>query len=94
MFRLDNALISALTTVIENMGKRESEYREPNTAGLAFLGLGLLMHTISVLIHDVIVKWVYCKFKKKRNGRRKCYYWNCKHWNTCVYNGGGRKQAS
>lgn len=38
-------------------------------------------------VHDVLAKKIYCKWKKKHNNGRKCYYWDCSEWHICPYNG-------
>jgi|GEM_PF-6116510 len=39
------------------------------------------------LIHDVVIKKIYCKWKHKYNQTKyKCYYWNCKHFHDCSMN--------
>lgn len=43
------------------------------------------------ILHDGVAKHFYCKRKKEKDNKGKCYYWNCSEWHTCPYNGGLRK---
>lgn len=47
----------------------------------------LVTYSVYMLIHDVLIKQIYCSIKKKKDNRKKCYFWNCKHWRECPYNG-------
>ena len=38
------------------------------------------------ITHTLIVKHLYCKWKKQKNHKRKCYYWNCNKYKECEYN--------
>lgn len=93
MFILNSASISALNTVIATTDTSWAE-----RLGALFLSVGrslLLygwMYVIMVLLHDVIIKWIYCIRKKKRNNKKKCYFWNCNHWHECPYNGAKKKE--
>ena len=41
---------------------------------------------LSFIIHNVVIKKIYCKWKKKHQTKKRCYFWNCKEWHTCPYN--------
>lgn len=45
------------------------------------------------VLHDVLIKGIYCDWKHKKNNGYRCYYWSCKHWSDCKYNGEKRKRA-
>lgn len=45
-------------------------------------------YVIYSIIHDVVIKKIYCAIKMKKGNRKKCYYWNCKKWHNCPYNEG------
>lgn len=47
----------------------------------------LIMFCIYTFIHDVLIKLVYCKWKKNKNNGFRCYYWTCKNYRNCTYNG-------
>lgn len=53
----------------------------------------LFWFTVYSLIHDVVVKYFYCKWKKRKNNGYKCYYWNCKEFHNCPYNGEKRRNV-
>lgn len=47
----------------------------------------LSWYCVFVFLHDYVFMRVYCYFKKKKGNRKKCYFWTCKHWHSCPYNG-------
>lgn len=51
----------------------------------------LILFVFYSIIHDVLIKWIYCKWKKKHNNGYKCYFWSCKYWHDCPFNGTKRR---
>lgn len=60
---------------------------------MMFTKLLVLLFTflLYMVVHDVFVKAIYCKWKKRKNNGFICYFWNCKNWNDCPYNGSKRR---
>lgn len=52
----------------------------------ARLGCCTLIFSVHTIIHDVLFKIIYCKWKKKHDTGYRCYFWTCKHFDTCPYN--------
>lgn len=45
---------------------------------------------IAFFIPDILLpfeRWLYCKIKRKKTNCNNCYFWDCKKFNTCYYNG-------
>lgn len=85
MFTMSSASISALTTVIATQGNGEGVNFD-FVKFMAFVGIGMVMNMVYMFIHDILIKQIYCAVKKKKDNRKKCYFWNCKHWRECPYN--------
>lgn len=54
------------------------------------VGFGVYMF-LGVVVHDYIIRSIYCRWKHKHKTKRKCYFWNCKDWQTCELNYDKRK---
>lgn len=48
----------------------------------------IILFFIDVILFDIVCKNIYCLLKKKRKNYKKCFYWSCKNWHICPYNGG------
>ena len=51
----------------------------------------LVVFLVYSLIFDLLIKLIYCSWKKKHNNGYRCYFWNCREWENCTYNGAKRR---
>lgn len=58
---------------------------------LTALGVYLLVVVFYSFIHDFLIMKIYCAWKKRHLNGYRCYYWTCKKWKTCEYNGSKRR---
>lgn len=53
---------------------------------LARFGYCMLFYIVFDIVNNVLIRIIYCKWKKKHDTGYRCYFWTCKHFATCPYN--------
>ncbi len=51
---------------------------------LIFYSIGIFASWF--IIHDYILRLIYCHIKQKRKNKNKCYYWTCSKFKDCEFN--------
>lgn len=54
------------------------------TAVMIFYVIGI--YTCLIILHDYILRHIYCIFKQKKGNKKKCYFWNCPKFKDCPFN--------